>query len=350
MSRRKKVTMADIAEQLGVSIVTVSKALAGKDGVSDELRQDIIQVAKDMHYIPPMREQSEGEETEQKTKHLNIGILVADHFFQNSNSFYFELYQLAVKQLAELAHFGIVEIVSSYEEAQEIPPKFLEQRHVSGLLVLGQFSASYLRAIAEYRIPTIYVDFNYPELNEDCIVQDNINGSFLATKYLIEHGHRQIGFVGSIHATSSIMERYLGYQRALLTYGLPLHDEWLIEDRDETGIYINMELPETLPTAIVCNSDETAYILIRQLSKKQIRVPEDISIIAFDNSFYTNMTAPRLTTVAVDSEAMVFFAVHDLLRKIDKSDQNWREIRKVIKVQLFERNSVQCLQTDKHKI
>lgn len=345
MNRRKKVTMADIAAQLGVSIVTVSKALSGKDGVGPELRQDIYKLAGDLGYLHPASQAPTlaAMPAPLEQKNLNIGILVAKHYFQNSNSFYFDLYQMLVKQLMERGHFGIVEIVGSGEEKLAKPPQLLLREHVAGVIVLGQFSSAYLKVLHAHQIPMIFVDFSYPDFDEDAIVQDNITGGFLATEHLILQGHKEIAYVGSISRTTSILDRYLGYHKALLTYGLSSHYEYVIDDRDQAGIFIEMVLPEKMPTAIFCNSDETAYMLMKMLEERHIRVPDDISIVGFDDSIYAKMTTPPLTTVAVDREAMTDFAVRDILRKIEKEDDEWMHMRKVIKVHLCRRDSVKTL-------
>lgn len=340
MSRRKKVTMADIANELDVSVVTVSKALSGKDGVSDELRKRIEEVSEELGYVAPRDNESDSDNEDSIRPNLNVGILIAGHYFQNSNSFYFDLYQLMIKRLADLGFYGIVEIITEEEISKRHVPQFLKQKYVAGLVVLGQFPQQYLEDTAAFKVPSIYVDFDIPQIKEDCIVQDNVNGSYLATEYLIQLGHRKIAYVGSIKATTSIMERYLGYHRAMLTYDLPVRREWILEDRDQRGFFIDVVLPEDLPTAFVCNNDEGAAALIKQFAKQGIRVPEDVSVIAFDNTIYSTLSDPPLTTVAVDADTMAIFTVDDLLRKIRKRDAQWRHSCKVVEVELTVRGSV----------
>ena len=185
-----------------------------------------------------------------------------------------------------------------------------------------------------------YVDFNLPQIQEDSIVQDNINGGYLATQYLIDRGHQDIGFIGSVKGTTSIMERYLGYHAALLTNGLELKQEWIIEDRDSRNLFIGFRFPEQLPTAFFCNSDEVAARLLAHFETVGIRVPEDISVISFDRTIYARMSEPELTTVAVNKETIAMFAVIDLLRKIRKNSAAWQAARKVVPVELTEKHSV----------
>lgn len=347
MSRRKKVTMADIADRLEISVVTVSKALAGKDGVGPVLRNEIMTLAAELGYV--QRDNVVMEYTQEgpsnKRKNLNIGILVAKHFFQNSNSFYFDLYQMFVSELMGRGHFGIVEIVGAQEERLATTPHFIVQRHVAGVIVLGQFDRAYLEMLEKHGIPLIFVDFTVPGMSEDAVVQDNLLGAYQAVSYLIAQGHREIAFVGSVARTSSIMERYLGYHRAMLEHGLVSKFEKVIEDRGADGIYIEMELPGRLPTALFCNSDETAYVLMKQMGQKGIRIPQDVSIFGFDDSWYAKSTDPKLSTISVDREAMTRFAVSGLLKKIEKQNDAWLEVRKVINVKMHLRDSVRPAHT-----
>lgn len=123
--------------------------------------------------------------------------------------------------------------------------------------------------------------------------------------------------MGNIHSTSSIQDRYLGYAKSLIENNIRLSDYFLISDRDtETGELIQPELPTVMPTAFVCNCDEVAAKLITQLNRSGYRVPEDISVTGFDNSVYSSISTPNITTFEVNTEQMASIAVDELLSKI----------------------------------
>ncbi|MEG0086744.1 MAG: substrate-binding domain-containing protein, partial [Niameybacter sp.] len=107
-----------------------------------------------------------------------------------------------------------------------------------------------------------------------------------------------------IHSTSSIQDRYLGYYRSLLEAKLAINEEWIISDRDEDGDEVEFVLPMTMPSAFVCNCDDTAYKFINYLKKNNYQIPEDISIVGFDNDIYAEICEPKLTTIAINMEAM----------------------------------------------
>ena len=111
------------------------------------------------------------------------------------------------------------------------------------------------------------------------------------------------------------MDRYCGFYKALLEHGEKLPDEWLIEDRDEVGD-ISFELPDELPEAFVCNCDLTAGKLIMKLEDRGLRVPEDISVIGFDNYLYPGFPDKKITSYEVNMRAMVKVALEKVIKQI----------------------------------
>ena len=110
----------------------------------------------------------------------------------------------------------------------------------------------------------------------------NYIGMYKMTHYLLEKGHRDIAFVGSVYANENIMDRYYGYRKGLEEAGIPFRKEWVLEDRDLIVGDMRVELPDNMPTAFVCNSDLTASMVINQLEEQGYRVPEDFSVVGFD--------------------------------------------------------------------
>lgn len=305
----KKVTMRDIGAALGVSTVTISKALSGKDGVSDAVRDRIIETARQMGYrygAPQPEAEAEGK---------IIGILIADRHF-SAPSFYSSLYRELLREAKEAGMLGVLEIVSDQEEKSLTPPLSMTVQKVSGIVLVGQFVDDYVSAVLDTGLPTVLLDFFCDGLDVDAVVSDGSGGCFQVTQYLIEKGHRNIGFVGSINRTTSIMERYSGFLRAMMTAGLSVKDEWLIPDSDGQGRCAReFPLPETLPTAFVCNNDMIACFLARQLEEKGLRVPRDVSLTGFDNFVYGDDTRP-ITTYAVDQQRMAQETVRRLKTRI----------------------------------
>lgn len=329
----KKVRMSDIAEVLGVSNVTISKALGNKDGVSDELRQKIIQTAQDMGY--------QYSRTEEVQESYNIGIIVAQHYVNSFHSFYWTLYQNVVEALKTIKSYCILEIVPQEDEDHAILPDFVSDDKICGFIVLGKLSTDYLKKLQEIHKPIVLTDF-YDDLNITAVNSDNYNDSCKITDYLIQKGHRQIGFVGSIYATSSIQDRYLGYLKSLIKNNIEIHNEWIIPDRHEGTLDFlqEFELPQNMPTAFVCNCDQTAYYFIQYLLKKGYKVPDDISVVGYYNFVFATMCQPELTTIQVDLKVMAKESVMAILR-LKKYDAEITHL--ILKGEIIERESVKTL-------
>ena len=304
----KKPTMRDIARAVGTSAVTVSKAMAGKTGMSDELRMKILKKASEMGYEYPHSERLLPRE------HLEIGILIPDKFFE-ADSFYAEMYKRLVKKLADLGHFGLLELLDPENERELVLPTLLTTKHVDGLIMLGEPAEPYYRKVAQAGTPVVFLDFYDEQANADAVAGDNSYGTYRLTSHLIRRGHRQIGFVGNIRATSSIMDRFLGYYRAMLVNDLQVREDWIIPDREMTGGLVKPALPEELPTAFVCNCDMTARMMIDALREKGYRVPEDISVTGFDDYPAGSENDVLLSTFRIDTDGMIELAVKTLLER-----------------------------------
>ena len=291
------VTMRDIGKRIGVSAVTVSKALAGKSGVSEEMRQKIIRLAAELGYVNPNAQQPK------PAKGLDVGIIIPAPFFSN-DSFYAMLYKNLVQELTEAGHFGLLELVSREMQQNLVLPNLLRSQRVNALILLGQPDHAYVEFLARQPLPVICMDFFDTGVKLDMVVSDSAGGTAALTQHLISRGHKDIAFYGSIRATSSITERYLGYLAAMLANDLPQRAEYLIPDRDAMGALQPFTMPVHRPTAIVCNSDWSARWLIDQLNRQGVRVPEDVSIVGYDDFNYVPATSPALTTYRVDKDAM----------------------------------------------
>lgn len=330
---KSNVTMRDIAEKLGVSSVTISKALNDKEGVSEELKEKIKVVAEEMGYRFNTHAKSMKEGLS-----YNLGIVIPERFTGTTQSFYLQFYQLLSKVLDNYHYSGILNILSQDDEDKLVLPRIYNEKKVDGLIFLGQIDKKYVAEIQNIESPVIFLDF-YTDQNEiDCVLTDNFYGVYEVTNYLIRNGHRKIAFVGNVHATSSIQDRFLGYYKSLLEHRIDLKDVYVIKDRDELGRYIDIKFPADMPTAFVCNNDEVAYNLINELQKNGIQVPEDCSVVGFDNSIYAKLTNPSLTTVAVDMEEMSKVAVKFIMEKLKNPQKKYG--RTFIKGNIIHRGSV----------
>ena len=318
----KAVKLSDIAERVGVSTVTVSKALSGQKGVSEEVREKIRSIAEELGYQQPSVARKS-----QNRKSYNIGTLISEKFLVKYESFYWQMYQAVATRATAKECFTMLEVIAKAEEESSKMPKLVQENKVDGIIVIGKMMDAYLQHLnMEAGIPVIYLDYYNGREASDSVISNSYYGTYELTYYLYRMGHRKIAYVGTLLATESITDRYFGYQKALLELGLEQKKEWVLDDRHiETGEIdtVNMlQIPKDMPTAFVCNCDLTASLLIKKLKDNGYRVPEDISVVGFDNYLYPGLSDIQITTYEVDMGEMARRAIHNMISKI--SNENYK--------------------------
>lgn len=314
----KEVRMADIAEQLGVSTVTVSKALSDQKGVSEELRDKIKALADELGYKPTKSMKGEAKRS------YNIGLLVAETYVERYSSFYWELYQRINANASKENCFVILEVLEPDNEKAFVEPKVIQENKIDGLMILGKIQTDYLKMLQKKsKVPVVYMDFYDQKVEADSVISNSYYGAYHVTNYLFEMGHRKIGFVGTVLATESIMDRYMGYQKAMLEHGEALREDWVVQDRDQhIRIYEQLNLPEDMPTAFVCNCDLIASTMIKTLNANGYRVPEDVSVIGYDDYLYPGLCDIGITTYSVNMERMAQKGIEILVQRINGSEEH----------------------------
>lgn len=311
-----KVRLADIAKKVGVSTVTVYNALAGNKGVSEELREKIQSVASEMGYqILSERKQKAREAAGEAS--YTVGVLIAENYLAQYETFYWKMYQELAVAATEKRCFAAVEILRKEDERNTLKlPACVEGNKVDGLIVLGKINKEYIVKLTETaRIPVVFLDYYDKDFAKDAVVTDNFYGTYLLTEFMFEQGIEELGFVGSIYSTSSIMDRYCGFLKSMMSHKKEVKQQWVIEDRDELG-QMGFKLPKRLPKGFVCNCDLAAYMLIDKLTERGYKVPEDVSVVGFDNYLYPELADREITTYEVNIKAMVKVALEKVLKQI----------------------------------
>lgn len=327
------VKLKDIADALQVSTVTVSNALAGKKGVSEEMRENIFQTAKEMGYNLAKYE-------EKAKRSITIGVLAPDKYMGIGSSFYWALYQQVVYAASKSESLTMFEILDMENERKNVFPRMIREKNIDGLIVIGWVKKDYIRKLVKMsgEIPVVLMDFHMRDIPCDSVMSANYIGMYKMTRYLLERGHRELAFVGSIYDNENIMDRYFGYRKALLEAGVTERKEWLLEDRNIQTGEVKVTLPKRLPSAFVCNNDLAAGKVYDQLMERGYRVPEDISIVGYDNYLFGHPFAEQVTTYNVDMKRMAEIAMKLLMGKIDGKEK-WHGTRYVDGA-VIERSSV----------
>lgn len=331
------IKLKDIADKIGVSVVTVSNALSGKKGVSRALRDEIMAAAGEMGY--------DISRYNDRKKESRIGVIVSEKYISVGNSFYWAMYQQVAYMASKKDCFTMLEIRGNDGAGHGGLPGVMQEKVLDGLLVIGWLERCQLeRILKAAEVPVVLLDFYEKGLSCDSVMSNNYMGMYRATRYLLERGHRDIAFVGTIDAGNNIRERYFGFRRGMEEWRLPIRAEWILGDRDIRSGKPQINLPEHMPTAFVCNSDYSAGYLYDLLQKRGLRVPEDVSVISYDNYLFGHPFARKLTTCNVDMRLMAKTAVDVLLKKQKYPDKK-QEVRYIDSV-IIERSSVKNLNHD----
>ena len=213
-------------------------------------------------------------------------------------------------------------------------------------MIIGRLEKEYLEVIHRaVNVPWVFVDFYDGEDKADAVISDSYYGAYQMTRYLLKRGHRKIAYVGTLLSTNSITDRYLGYTRAMLEYGITPKPEWQIDDRNsETGLVDEKNLfqfPKEMPTAFFCNCDVVGSIVIRKLRSLGYRVPEDVSVVGYDNYLYPGLCDIGITTYEVDMKKMAARALDILLERLRGADSITR--LHIVEGHLVEKDSVEIV-------
>lgn len=293
------ITLKDVADQAGVSLATASLALNNSSKVKAETFKRVHQIAQKLNYIPNARAQAL---VKRATK--TIGLIIPEMV----NPFFAELTQ-AIKDTVIKEGYNIILCCTDYKSEEEVKYiNMFKSGQVDGAIFscmgdLMQKNDEMVLDLAKNYIPVVYVERDSPNHQIIPIIKSDLkDGAYQATKYLIELGHREIGFVGQ----SS--ERMEGYRQCITQHQIALNQQFVFYNyiTIEGGIAVGKKLLKLAqrPTALVCLNDEMAIGVIQALTHGGIQVPQDISIIGTDNIKISNFYNPPLTTINVPKTEM----------------------------------------------
>lgn len=335
----KQVTIKDVARAAGVSYSTVSRALSGSPGISDQTRQRIVRLCHEMGYTPNVVARS----MVMKTTKL-LGLIVTDI----SNPFMSELAYYIDGQ-ARARGYNIILCNSLHNLEQERSLfELMIGRKVDGVILLPAETESY-RTLSELlpRIPTVFVGENLRDAPESFVAVDNHRGAYMGVEYLYRLGHRKILYFGKRRGSSTHQLREEGYRAACEDYGLTpmcLNNTFMA-----TSIKYGYQLAQQLfaqpmdYTAIFAATDTNALGIIQAAEERGIRIPEDISLLGFDNIRDSGLPRIGLTTVQQPKKLLASMAVDALLDKIENELSGY--VHRVLTPGIVERSSCRRLES-----
>jgi LacI family transcriptional regulator len=326
-------TIIDVARESGVSYSTVSRTLNGYEFVKPSTREKILQAAKKLGYVPNQQARSLAG-----GRSNLIGVLVP----ALSNDYISEILRGIDEELAKSNYNLILYTTHRHQGKESTYVATIMNGGADGLLlVVPLISTPYLDALRQQDFPYVLIDQSDKAEKSPIVNGTNRQGAYEATRYLIELGHRRIGFISGLIGLNSATERLEGYSAALSDHGIPLRNAFIAKGNfGERGGYAAaqklLELAEA-PTAIFAANDLSAFGAIEAIRQHGLRIPEDISVIGFDDIPQASLVYPKLTTVRQPLAQIGREAVTMLLEYIENPAQGMRQV--TLETQLVIRDS-----------
>ena len=225
----------------------------------------------------------------------------------------------------------------------------LAKKRVDGLLVMcSEYTSHSLDILSNAAdIPMVVMDWG-PNTDTDVIEDNSFTGGYIATKHLIDCGHKAIGLIAGELDKTTARTRYEGFVKAMNEANLPIHENWIMEGffepEDGYECMNKILVQDSLPTAVFCCNDVMALGAISAITEKGLRVPDDISIIGYDNIHSSRFYAPPLTTIHQSKSRLGAQAVNLLFERIANKDNDSHEKHRIaIHPELVLRKSVRTL-------
>ncbi|MFP4187117.1 MAG: LacI family DNA-binding transcriptional regulator, partial [Acholeplasmataceae bacterium] len=256
----KKISLQTIADDFGVSKVTVHKALKNQPGVRPELKERIQSYASQIGY-------STHDPIISKKHFLYI---IDKKYFLSYEQFYTKIYYYLNNEI-ERNHGKITLLI--YDGQPFYLSKIKEINGIDCILLAGETDDELMRLLGETDYPVITIDFLSNRFPFDYIYINNYYSSMLATNYLIEQGHKKIGMVVDPLSANSNTDRFFGYQKALMLNSIPYHPEWLIDRNIEHYDIKDFDLPKEMPTAFICHCDKAEQQLYTKIKSETDMIP-----------------------------------------------------------------------------
>ena len=327
-------SIKDVAREAGVSIATVSRVLNDIDVVNEDTKKKVLDAIKLLGYRPNIVARSLKT---QRTK--TIGILIPDI----SSQFYPEIVRGA-EDVANIYDYNVILCNSDFDvEKEKEYLRVLREKMVDGVLYMSSsLNEEILDLINELDLKTILVETKDKEDRLPSVTIDNISATYEGTKFLIEKGMKKLAFVGVKGDTMNAWgERYVGFEKALTESKIKINEDLIYFD--SLKVKSGYEAAEKFIKSkakfdgIVCASDEIAIGVINGLRENNIRVPEDVGVVGFNNNYIGSIFYPKITTISQPSYDMGSVAMRMLIKLLNKKELE--ESQFVLEHTLIERDS-----------
>ena len=315
MDNRKRATLKDVAAMVGTSVATASRVLSGRGQVAEETRAEILAAAKRLNYMPDLRARGL-----RKRSSSSVGLIIPNLL----NAYYTSLADTISRLLSERGFHLLLAGTRDDPELEAAMVSDIIGQGVDGILWVPTSSGDELtRMLLRDRIPTVSLVRRLPGDPLHTVVFDDFEGSRSAVQYLAALGHRRIGFIDGDVAFSSNFDRWQGFKAAIEMAGIPADDRLVkLDVTTGTGTILAVDSLFRLadpPTAVYVAGNAIMPGVVRTLRQKRMSIPDQVSLICFDDVEWFTFSVPPITAVSVSYERLAKVALSLLFAQIDGS-------------------------------
>ncbi len=332
-----RTTLREIANRAGVSIITVSRALNNRPDVSKATRERVAAIAAELNYVPNVHARALASGNSK-----TLGLIVAD----NANPYYARIIR-GVEETAREHGYGVLLCNTDEQPKLELAAhQLLREKGVDGVLITSvQSGVAPLQDLEQDGIPFVLLNRYVPEMETDCVLNDNFQGAYDVTSVLCRLGHKRIAHLTGSEKISSVRDRTAGYRKALEDHGA-VFDPALVVRCDlkfESGDGCIRDLlasADPKVTAVFAYSDMLAISVLKAARELGLRVPEELALVGYDDVEFAAFIDPPLTTVAQQAYSIGRQGAEILLRKVTlPEEETWTTQHVVLKPELQLRSS-----------
>ena len=327
-------TIYEVSRLAGVSLATVSRVINDSGRVSEKTRKKVLAAMEQLHYRPNTIAQSLAS-----NRSNCVGVLVSE-----LHGPFFGAMLTAIEESLRSAHKFVIFAAGHSDKASEREGiRFLVSRNCDALILHAEsISDKYLLEHREAPTPFVLINRSVPGMSENCITLNNERGGYLASRYLLQMGHREIAYVSGPLSWGDAQDRLAGHRRALAEFSVDFDERLLIEgDYHEAGgsNALNRLLDQEIPfSAVACANDEMAVGAMTVARDRGLSIPGDLSFVGFDNAPMSRYIFPKLSTIDYPISDMSRMAVRWVLKNVYQEEG--AEIQHVFEPSLLVRDSV----------
>ena len=332
---KKRTTIQDIADALGISRNTVSKAINNSDGLAENTREKILQKAVEMgykqfSYVNSLKEIQDNAQKSREERVYKGEIALFTTIFLNSSHFASLMIDRFQQELSGLGYTLNTHRVSPENIRDRTLPITFSPERTAGIICFEMFNYDYDLMVSNLDIPVLFVDgpakLGGRNLPADQLYMENTTGISQFVSTTLKEGKRRIGFIGNFCHCESFFERYMAFRGAMMLENEPVPEEFIINENHAELMGPKLRALKEFPDIFICANDFVAIEAMHVLREMGKNVPDDIMIVGFDDSAESILVRPSLTTVHIHTQIMAYSAMHLLVSRIEDPSLDYRTV------------------------